>query len=400
MRREEVRERKLRVTFARLLLALTGVAALLGAVFFTGRTLTAPVELRESVPLTFESTDKAYAARVELLASRPDKASRLELAQTLAIWANDTNRQGEKGPEAERVARLLVKDYPNDPVAWSALGYALEVQGRLTEAREAYTKGLTYAPTSVELNWHVAHTDSLSGNDASARAFLQVALQTSPEHAEALGLSGYYDVLDGKIDAAIDKFQRAVSSAPNARIKAESLLNLSAAYLNKKDTPKSLDAAKRSTQADPSYSAGHIGLARALVAGDKLEDAQSALAQALALYPSHSHVYIVRGQIAAKTQNWSEAARNYEQAVRVLASDNTVLGSAKAPTEQALLFETARVASQDGNATLVVRTLTTALTKYPAPTRALLSKDRKAGYPLFSKVKDDAAFVALLAQVK
>lgn len=390
--RELAEERQL---YFRVLLVLAAVFGAAGLIVLPRLVIPVDAPSREAPPLTIEAADRQFRDRVAALAGKRDRAARIELAQTLAMWGNDTNRQAEKGAEAEAIARDLLKEFPGDPSVYAALGYAVEVQGRLGEAREVYLRGLQLAPASGELNWRVAHVDSLSGADSTARSYLSEALRITPEHTQALTLQGFYDVRDGKLDQAIARFERAAAGAPSRRLRAEALVDLSSARGLRGDTAGALEAARASTESDPSYSSGWVALARAITAtkGDAAE-ATRAARQSVALYPAQTHAYITLGQLAGRGGDRPAALAHFETALRVLPQDNTLLGAARVDLEGPLYVQVA-AAAVGLDPDKAMRVLTEGYAKRPAAVAEGLRADRARGYTIFGALKDRPAFAAL-----
>ncbi|MEM7612093.1 MAG: tetratricopeptide repeat protein [Pseudomonadota bacterium] len=119
------------------------------------------------------------------------------LTLSFALTTRGTKFGGNEAEEqhSEAIARSLIAERPNSSNAWSALGYALDAQGRANEALPAY----------------------------------QTAYRLDPGNAPALSSAAYTLMLQGKLYQALDLEVRARQSGSNSRyseIQIASLMEL------------------------------------------------------------------------------------------------------------------------------------------------------------------------------
>jgi Flp pilus assembly protein TadD len=85
-------------------------------------------------------------------------------------------------PEAETQFREAVKGAPGFALAWDELGAALERQGKVSEAREAYQKAVGANPRFARPYVHLAGLAVVARNWKEAALFSDQALRLRPEH--------------------------------------------------------------------------------------------------------------------------------------------------------------------------------------------------------------------------
>jgi tetratricopeptide (TPR) repeat protein len=87
--------------------------------------------------------------------------------------------------EAETVARSILNDSPNHPIAAARLGAALRLQGRLDEAEQVLRSGSDAYPTDVTLLTELALLMEARGRPSEARALWDDVITLDPENAAA-----------------------------------------------------------------------------------------------------------------------------------------------------------------------------------------------------------------------
>lgn len=120
-----------------------------------------------------------------------------------------------KPDEAERQVRELLRDRPDDNIAWRALGYALLGGGKFAEAEAALLRAVALAPADwlalEHLGWLCHRTNRLR----NAVAYLEAALAITPDRVRAMVILGNVLVALGAPQRALPHFERALELEPD-----------------------------------------------------------------------------------------------------------------------------------------------------------------------------------------
>ena len=132
----------------------------------------------------------------------------------------------DKAIEAYNKAISLKPDYAE---AYSNMGNALQVQGKLDEAIEAYNKALSLKPNNAIIYNNMGN--ALQDQDKLDEAIeaYNKAISLKPDYAEAYSNMGNALQVQGKLDEAIEAYNKALSLKPDD---ADAHFKLSFALLN------------------------------------------------------------------------------------------------------------------------------------------------------------------------
>ena len=110
-----------------------------------------------------------------------------DLAYALALQARETPaRTVELGRQAESAARQALAHSTALPESWLRLGAALDMQGRWTEAGDAFTRAQALAPNSLPVCFlHAYHLALRQHTRPEARALVDKCLRLDPNHRAA-----------------------------------------------------------------------------------------------------------------------------------------------------------------------------------------------------------------------
>ncbi len=104
---------------------------------------------------------------------------------------------------------------PNSPEAWSNLGVAYHMDGRITEAVEALQKALRYDPNLLPANLMLGFDFVRLGRHEEAIRPLRQVLQQDPVHRDALlALASAYFAMR-KYDQAVEAYRSDIRARPN-----------------------------------------------------------------------------------------------------------------------------------------------------------------------------------------
>lgn len=178
--------------------------------------------------------------------------------------------------QLEVTARTLVKRYPNSGVAWSALGTALQLQGK--DALDTLRRTAQLAP-----------------DDAEAHFNLGDALQAV-----------------GQFDTAIECYRNALDRVPDF---SRAFENMGAALLALDRFDDAAQSYRQALAVHPENAQSHFNLANTLIHQGKLQDAHASYLSALALEPGQAAWYGSLGRVQRDLGLYAEATQSYRRAL-------------------------------------------------------------------------------------
>ncbi len=253
-------------------------------------------------------------------------------------------------PEAIERLRRAADAFPTEPVAWLALGQALEASRQAIEAIPAYRRVIELAPESEESRRAAARLDQLGPDRVTheaaqldfmaavqaltardfptAEAGFRRVLDRIPKHLPSLLFLGNIAEQTGRDDEAIARWEAAVAIEPNfypalvnvgrvhdrlGRV-AEAVAAYRAAAETQAAHPDVQFAARRLTQLGASPEQARqvrqwMEDAAAAIAANRIEDARQAFERVLAVLPTQAPASLALGLMAAKRGQTVEALR-------------------------------------------------------------------------------------------
>jgi tetratricopeptide (TPR) repeat protein len=273
---------------------------------------------------------------------------------------------------AQRAAQAA----PNDPQLWFLVGYTARLNRRYPQSVDAYSRGLSLKPGSVEGMSGLAQTYSLMGRNDDAESLLKQVISSNPSRRNDVLLLGNLYMKSGDYNGALGWLSRAERIQPDAR--SELLLAISYQHLKKMDMAshylnlakqrapnnpdvqrsmagyyretgnypaaiaalKSIRNPKPDVTAELAYTyqlAGQpdqsakfyaqaanalprdlnlqLSAAQAQVAAGSIEDASAFLQRAGDLNPDYYRLHAIRGEIAQLKEQPEDAVREYSAAI-------------------------------------------------------------------------------------
>jgi len=222
-------------------------------------------------------------------------------------------RQGDREIAREYAEKALSLK-PESDQARNLLANILRESGKPAEALGAYQQVLAGNPTSARAYYNLGVSLTDVGRWQEAEKLFEEAIKIESNLAEAYGGLGLCALQRGEADRAIQLFIK----ARELGFKDPALsLNLSYAYLNKKDWQKAEEEARQAVNVQPGLATGYNSLGIALAQQNKLEEARIALERALKINPRDWQVLINLAMVELSNQNESRALELFWRALAV-----------------------------------------------------------------------------------
>jgi len=183
--------------------------------------------------------------------------------------------------------REAARLHPNTATIHHDLAVACLQSGLVAEAVDAFQRAIVLNPRFAKAYWRLGVALEMQGSAPEAIAAYQRAGELQPSLTEAHFHAGHLFELHGHNADAIASFRRAAASGPKTEL-------------------------------------GRIGAVRALLAEDRLGEAERALRQILALDAKNAAANDLLGMIFAETGRFEEARACYQRAID---RDPTMAGS-------------------------------------------------------------------------
>lgn len=172
--------------------------------------------------------------------------------------------------EAERLAKMVVTQWPHYPDGWRNLGLVLSRQGKPAEAVEPLRQAVGLNPRDVEAANLLANVLADAGHSDRALSILAVATVLNPEAADLYDNLALKLTELGDFDSALVTIRRAIALDPHQIGRREHLVNILAA---RGDLVGACVAMREAITLDPKRSDLHLSLAALLTQLGRGEEA-------------------------------------------------------------------------------------------------------------------------------
>src|SRR5947209_3422312 len=227
-----------------------------------------------------------------------------------AMWFGKMYRTA---PPADR-SRQVVADLPSSARAHYNYGAALQQEGRLDEAQNAYGEALRLDPKYVKASVNMALVFLSQSKLDESRKYYERALELEPQNGEVR--SGYAYILErlGRIDEARGQYEQAARLSPTSA----RLLYTYGAFLDKRGELDGAIAQYRSAlEVNPNLADAHSELATALLTKGDSKEAEVHYLAAMRLNPNRADVHSNLGSLFLKEGRTTQAILEYEEALRI-----------------------------------------------------------------------------------
>ena len=183
--------------------------------------------------------------------------------------------QNGRNDDAEKLAILITREFPNHPFSWKVLGTILKQTGRLSEALNANQKVVQLASQDSEAHNNLGNTLKEVGRLEEAEASYRQAIALKPNFAEAHNNLGNTLKELGRLEEAEASYRQAIALKPN-------------------------------------FAEAHNNLGNTLKELGRLEEAEASYRQAIALKPDFSGALLNRGQLLFDKRDFALALQDFD----------------------------------------------------------------------------------------
>lgn len=218
----------------------------------------------------------------------------------------------QRAGTVDRVLDWFERDEPRlsgQSSYWQLRGRALELVGKLEEARRCHDKAIELDGRSAEGFFRLGVTQMRLAREKEAIAAFERAVELDPGMLKAFINLGLLHEQTGRSREAITCFRQAIAIDPR---NVESRLNLGAAYGDLGKQKEAVAEFQAAIEIDANSVLAHFNLGVALLE-DSPEEAHAALRRALALEPGHWEANYHLGLLSFKRGQYEAAIRSFQQ---------------------------------------------------------------------------------------
>jgi superkiller protein 3 len=250
--------------------------------------------------------------------------------------------ENEHYPEAERIARQILRQDPHNRQAIFILGLALEGQYKFTEAESLYRQILQRDPQNGEVFRSLGQVLQTQQKFTEAESLYRQQISQKPLDFQTYRLLGNSLVKQGKLEAALIVFRQAANANPaNSYIDLYDIQQNIMMILIQLDREDELIAFIRQRLAisDSKIEIANMGsqLSSVLQKQGKIDESIVVLRGVIAKVPGEINAYLQLGQILIEQGKESEAIEVYQQAIAI-PQDGFGLGARNNPIYPILGF--------------------------------------------------------------
>jgi tetratricopeptide (TPR) repeat protein/capsular polysaccharide biosynthesis protein len=210
----------------------------------------------------------------------------------------------------------VLKLQPNFALAYSTIGLAKQLQGKLNEAEFWYTKALDLKPDWVEIHANLGTVYVQQQQWQDALKAYQTALYCQPNQARIY--QSLYTVLINlnQPESAHEAWYQALILEPQC-VSAQDYIDFGKTLIEKGKLDQALELYSKGVEIYPNLPPSHYWLGEALSRKQLWNEAIAAYNQAISLDPNVNLFYQSLGDALVQQKKWEEAIANYQKAIEL-----------------------------------------------------------------------------------
>ncbi len=235
-----------------------------------------------------------------------DIASEISNASILLV---DNNLQG-----ALQAMNDVVKNYPDQPLAYVGRGLMLDSLSRFDEAAADYTKAIELDPENLGAYFNRAGLYRKQGELDKSLADYTTYLEMNPTDTDAYFARADTYIEQGDYDKALADYNQVIRIDPNL---PTAYVGRGLFYENTGHHDEALQDYQHALQLDPRNAEAHTGMGNYYSNKGKLVEALAEYNRAVELNPQDAVAYLSRGAIYEAQKEFDKAIADYKQATSI-----------------------------------------------------------------------------------
>jgi tetratricopeptide (TPR) repeat protein/MoaA/NifB/PqqE/SkfB family radical SAM enzyme len=214
--------------------------------------------------------------------------------------------------DAEKLAKSITQQFPQNQFGWKVLGAVLNQLGRIPESAVAKEKAVKLTPNDAEAHSNLGNTLKELGRLEEAEASYRQAIVLKPDYAEAHNNFGSTRKELGRLDEAEASYRQAIALKPDY---AEAHNNLGATLQELGRLDEAEASYYQAIALKPDFAQAHSNLGGTLQELGRLDEAEASYNQAIALKPGYAEAHSNLGVTLQELGRLEEAEESCRQAI-------------------------------------------------------------------------------------
>jgi tetratricopeptide (TPR) repeat protein len=188
-------------------------------------------------------------------------------------------------------------------------------------ALQQFLRALEDNPADPYLHYDLAWAYDLKEALDKAEMHLEEAVRLKPDYSEAYNYLGVIYFRGGRVDMAIEAYQKALSNLTYVNPQ-HAHFNLGVAYLSRNEYEKAAEQFQRAVRLVPDYAAAHNNLGRAYEGLEQYRKARASYARAIDFAPEYAEAHLNLGKLLYRAGETQAAAESFEEVVDLAPGSN------------------------------------------------------------------------------
>jgi tetratricopeptide (TPR) repeat protein len=225
-------------------------------------------------------------------------------------------------PQAEKICKNILKDYPRQADALLLMGLLEKDRGSLEQARQLFKKGLKTAPKNLHLLNNIGSVEKMLNEPVKAEAHFRKALKIDPGYFQARhNLASLFES-QHKYSSAKRLYREVIKQQPKF---VDALANLSSILEKEHQLDEAKSFANRALEINPDHFIARLSLADIAIKNKLFDDV---IRQLLPLIQSQKLSPVNFAVASGKCAYAHEIMKNYEIAFSFYQNSNQALHQA------------------------------------------------------------------------
>ena len=176
-----------------------------------------------------------------------------------------TYYQTKKYIEAEKLAKLIIFEFPENIFAWRVLSFVLKKNGKLNESLSAHQKSVQLDPNNEETHFNLGNTLRELGKLEEAKESYKQAIRIKPDYVDAYNNLGITFQQLGELKEAKESYKQVIRIKPDY---VDAYNNLGYTFQKLGELEEAANSFTRAIGLNPNLSKSHLNLVKLLTIYD------------------------------------------------------------------------------------------------------------------------------------